>query len=44
MTVKIQAEQTLVATNPELVERMEGKIQAAIARVWGEDEIKPEET
>ena len=35
---EINAEQTLVAANHELIQRMEKKIQAAIARVWGEDE------
>ena len=30
----IEAEQSLVAANGELVERMEGKIRAAIGRVW----------
>ena len=35
---EIKAEQSLVATNRELVERMEGKIKAAIARVWGDGE------
>ncbi len=34
----IEAEQALVAANRELIERMEGKIQAAIERVWGRDE------
>lgn len=33
----IEAEQSLVAANRELIERMEKKIQAAIARVWGEE-------
>ncbi len=31
------AEQALVAANRELIERFEKKIQAAIARVWGEE-------
>ncbi len=35
---EIEAEQVLVAANRELIERMEKKIQAVIARVWGEDE------
>ena len=34
---EIKAEQALVNANRELVERFEKKIQAAIARVWGED-------
>ena len=33
----LESEQTLVAANRELVERMEGKIRAAIRRVWGEE-------
>ena len=33
---EIEAEQALVAANRELAKRMEDKIQAAIARVWGE--------
>ena len=32
----IDAEQSLIIANRELVERMEGKVQAAIGRVWGE--------
>ena len=34
---EIEAEQSLVAANRELVERMEGKIRAAIRRVWGDE-------
>ena len=34
---EINSELKLVASNQELVERMEKKIQAAIARVWGEE-------
>ena len=34
----IEAEQALVAANRELITRFEQKIQAIIARVWGEDE------
>lgn len=37
IVAEIESEQALVATNRELIERMEVKIQAAIARVWGED-------
>jgi restriction endonuclease S subunit len=33
---EILQENSLVAANRELVTRMEGKIQAAMARVWGE--------
>ena len=34
IVAEIEAEQSLVAANRELVERMEGKIRAAIGRVW----------
>lgn len=37
IVAEIEAEQALVAANRELIERMEKKIQAAIARVWGEE-------
>lgn len=33
---EIEAEQALVAANRELIARFEKKIQAALARVWGE--------
>ncbi len=36
LVAETEAEQSLVAANRELVERMEGKIRAAIGRVWGE--------
>ena len=36
IVAEIEAEQSLVAANRELVERMEGKIRAAIGRVWGD--------
>ena len=35
IVAEIKAEQALVNANRELVERMEGKIAAAIGRVWG---------
>ncbi len=35
IVAEIEAEQSLVAANRELVERMEGKIRGAIGRVWG---------
>ena len=38
IVAEIEAEQALVAANRELVTRMEKKIQAAIARVWGEED------
>ena len=37
VVAEIEVEQSLVAANRELVERMEGKIRAAIGRVWGDD-------
>ena len=37
MVAEIKAEQALVNANRELIERMEGKIRAAIGRVWGEE-------
>ena len=38
IVAEIEAEQSLIAANWELVERMEGKIRAAIGRMWGEAE------
>jgi type I restriction enzyme M protein len=38
IVAEIEAEQALVAANRELIERFENKIQATLARVWGEDE------
>jgi len=37
IVAEIEAEQALVAANRELITRMEKKIQAAIAGVWGEE-------
>lgn len=37
IVVEIEAEQSLVNANRELIERMEKKIQATLARVWGEE-------
>jgi type I restriction enzyme M protein len=37
IVAEIEAEQRLVAANRELVERFEAKIQATLARVWGEE-------
>ena len=37
IVAEIEAEQALVAANRELVARFEKKIQAALARVWGEE-------
>jgi type I restriction enzyme M protein len=38
IVAEIEAEQALVAANRELITRFEQKIQATLARVWGEDE------
>jgi len=38
IVAEIEAEQALVAANRELVARFEKKIQATLARVWGEAE------
>ena len=37
IVAEIEAEQALVAGNKELIERFEKKIQATLARIWGED-------
>jgi type I restriction enzyme M protein len=37
IVAEIEVEQKLVDANRELITRMEKKIQAALARVWGED-------
>ena len=43
IVAEIEGEQALVAANRELVTRFEKKIQATLARVWGEDvRISPE--
>ena len=43
IVAEINAEQALVAANTDLVVRFEKKIQAALARVWGEHEPAPAE-
>ena len=43
IVAEIEAEQALVAANRELIARFEKKIQATLARVWGEDEPVPAE-
>jgi type I restriction enzyme M protein len=43
IVAEIEAEQVLVAANRELIARFEKKIQATLARVWGEDEPAPAE-
>ncbi|MBX7244651.1 MAG: N-6 DNA methylase [Candidatus Sumerlaeaceae bacterium] len=37
IVAEIEAEQALVAANRELITRFEKKIQATLARIWGED-------
>ena len=37
IVAEIEAKQSLVSANRELVERMEGKIRAAIGQVWGDE-------
>jgi len=41
IVAEIEAEQALVNANRELIARFEKKIQATLARVWGEDEPAP---
>lgn len=36
IVAEIEAEQKLVAANRELITRIEKKIQATLARIWGE--------
>jgi len=43
LIAEIDAEQALVAANRELIARFEKKIQATLARVWGEDSPAPAE-
>ena len=37
IVAEIEAEQALVAANRELIARFENKIQATLARIWGEE-------
>jgi type I restriction enzyme M protein len=43
IVAEIEAEQALVAANRELIARFEIKIQATLARIWGDDEPAPVE-
>ncbi len=43
IVAEIEAERALVDANRELIARMEKKIQATLARVWGEEEPNPAE-
>ncbi len=40
---EIEAEHALVAASRELITRFKKKIEATLARVWGEDEPSPAE-
>lgn len=40
ITAEIEAEQTLVNANRELITRMEKKIQATLDRIWGDSQAK----
>jgi len=42
IVAEIEAEQALVAANRELITRFEQKIQATLARVWGDNELASE--
>lgn len=39
IVAELEAEQTLVSANRNLIARFENKIQATLARVWGEDAL-----
>ena len=41
IVAEIEAEQALVAANRELITRFEQKIQATLARIWGEETSEP---
>jgi restriction endonuclease S subunit len=43
LVAEIDAEQALVAASRELISRFEKKIQAVLARVWGEDAPAPKD-
>ena len=38
IVTELEAERTLVEANRELIARMEAKIQAKLAEIWGESE------
>ncbi len=42
IVTELEAEKALVAANRELIERFEKKIQATLARVWGDDDAGKE--
>jgi type I restriction enzyme M protein len=41
IVAEIEAEQALVAANRELLTRFDRKIQATLARIWGEAALAP---
>jgi type I restriction enzyme M protein len=41
IVAEIEAEQALVAVNRELIARFERKIQATLARIWGDPDLTP---
>ncbi len=41
IVAEIEAEQRLVEANRQLIDRMEQKIAATLARIWGEPEKDP---
>ena len=43
IVAEIETEQRLVDANRDLIARFEKKIQATLARIWGEDEPAPAE-
>ena len=43
IVAEIEAESALVAASRELIARFEKKIQATLARIWGEDDPSPAE-
>ena len=43
IVAEIEAEQALVAANRKLITRFEQKIQATLARIWGEEQPNSKE-
>ena len=41
IVAEIEAEQALVSANRELIARYEQKIQATLARIWGDNTAEP---
>jgi restriction endonuclease S subunit len=44
IVAEIEVEQALVGANRELIQRFEQKIQTTLARIWGEENQKPDKT